>query len=183
MNGTNGKKAAKPRLSPLAALTLAIPAVFMGAFSTWPTHTFSDPGSMGIIVSFKKVTEKAHVCDERELAEFHAAAAKRLKHMRRANMECGSRERVPLGLAIWVDGEQMADTKLSPSGIHRDSACYVYQKFFFPAGERKVKIAMRSSRGAKEGEFDYEYETVVKGGSRSAVVVSFDSEKNEFRIL
>ena len=90
---------------------------------------------------------------------------------------------MPLGLAIWADGAKMADIKLSPSGIHKDSACYVYQKFLFPAGERKVKIAMRSSRGAKEGEFDYEYETVIKGNSRSVVVVSFDSEKNEFRIL
>lgn len=183
MNGTNGKKDETPRLSPLAMLVLALPAVFIGIFATWPAHTFSDHGSMGIIVSFKKVTDKAHLCDERELAEFHAAAEKRLKHMRRANMECGSRERVPLGLAIWVDGAQMADIKLPPSGIHKDSACYVYQKFLFPAGERKVKIAMRSSRDTKDGEYDYEYESVIKGDSRSAVVVSFDSETNEFRIL
>ena len=79
MNGMNGKKDETPRLSLLAMLVLALPAVFIGIFATWPAHTFSDPGSMGIIVSFKKVTDKAHLCDERELAEFHAAEAKRLK--------------------------------------------------------------------------------------------------------
>jgi len=183
MSGEKGRMGEKPRLSPLAMLVLAIPAVIVGVFSTWPSHTFTDPGMMGIIISFKKVTDKAHTCDERELAEFHAAAAKRLKHMRRANMECGSRERVPLGLAIWVDDVQMADIKLPPSGIHKDSACYIYEKFLFPAGERRVKIAMRSSRGAKDGEFDYKFETVVKGGSRSAIVVSFDSGTNVFKIL
>lgn len=183
MSAEKGRSGQKPGLSPLAMLVLAIPAVVVGVFSTWPAHTFTDPGVMGIIVSFKKVTDKAHTCDERELAEFHAAAAKRPKHMQRANMECGSRERVPLGLAIWVDDVQMADIKLPPSGVHRDSACYIYKKFLFPAGERRVRIAMRSSRGAKDGEFDYKFETVVKGESRSAIVVSFDSEKNVFQIL
>lgn len=183
MSVEKGKLEAKPRLSLLAMLVMALPVVFTGVFSTWPAHTFTDPGVMGIIVSFKKVTEKAHLCDERELAEFHAAAEKRLKHMRRANMECGSRERVPLRLAIWVDGAKMADIKLPPSGIHKDSACYIYQKFLFPAGERKVKIAMSGSRDVKEGEYDYEYEAIIKGGSRSAIVVSFDSEDNVFKII
>jgi hypothetical protein len=183
MSGEKERMGGKPRLSPLAMLVLAIPAVIVGVFSTWPAHTFTDPGMMGIIISFKKVTDKAHTCDEQELADFHAAAAKRLKHMRRANMECGSRERVPLGLAIWVDDVQMANIKLPPSGIHSDSACYIYERFLFPAGERRVKIAMRSSRGTKDGEFDYKFETVVKGGSRSAIVVSFDSVKNVFQIL
>lgn len=183
MSGEEVKLDSKPRLSPLATLVLALPVVFIGVFATWPAHTFTDPSLMGIIVSFKKVTDKAHLCDERELAEFHAAAEKRAKHMRRANMECGSRERVPLKLAIWVDGAKMADIKLSPSGIHRDSACYIYQKFLFPAGERKVKIAMSGSRDAKEGEYEYEYEAVIKGGGRSAIVVSFDSENNVFKII
>jgi hypothetical protein len=183
MSVEKGELGEKPKLSLLGVLVLAIPAVIVGVFATWPTHTFTDPGVMGIIVSFKKVTEKAHLCDERELAEFHAAAEKRLKHMRRANMECGSRERVPLRLAIWVDGAKMADIKLSPSGIHKDSACYIYQKFLFPAGERKVKIAMSGSRDAKEGEYDHEYEAIIKGGGRSAIVVSFDSENNSFKII
>ncbi|MBF0291525.1 MAG: hypothetical protein HQK86_05145 [Nitrospinae bacterium] len=183
MSEEESKLEKKPGLSPFAMFVLAFPVVFVGVFSTWPAHTFTDPSLMGIIVSFKKITDKAHLCDERELAEFNAAAEKRLKHMRGVNRECGSRERVPLKLAIWVDGAKMADIKLPPSGIHKDSACYIYQKFLFPAGERKVKIAMSGSRDAKEGEYEYEYEVVVKGESRSAIVVSFDSENNVFKII
>lgn len=172
-----------PRLNPIAMLILALPALFVGVFSTCPTHTVNPAGSMGIIVSFKKVTDKARGCDERELAEFEAQLAKRLKHMRRANMECGSRERVPLGLAIWIDGEKLKDVNISPSGLSKDSAVYVYEKFVFPAGERKVKIALRSGRNTKEGEFDYEHETVIKGENRSLVVLSFDMEQNVFKTL
>ncbi|MBI4665066.1 MAG: hypothetical protein HY751_01515 [Nitrospinae bacterium] len=170
------------RLNIIGLIILMAPALAVGVFSDWPGYRFNAEDTMGVIVSFKKVTDRVHLCDEKELAEFHAQAEKRLKHMRRANAECGSRERVPLQLVIWIDGALKAELEVIPAGIRRDGACYVYRRFILPAGEHEIKVAMKDSVGDGD-EYDYEYKTTVNGQARRAVVISFESGKESFVIL
>ena len=169
----------KERLSFPAVLILLIPLVFIYFLSTSPSYRYFDEDDAGFLISFKKTTDRVHLCDDEELSRFKEAAKHRRKHMQKVDRICGSRERVPLKLKVWIDDKVVLDKKIMPSGVNQDSSTYVYQEFIFPKGKHKIRIAMKGSRG-DDPEFDYFFEDTILFSSRQRTVVDFDTVEEKF---
>lgn len=163
----------KDRLTIPAILLLLSPVVLIYFLSTWPTYRYHAEDDAALLVSFKKVTDRVHLCDEEELQEFKAASKERRPHMQRADRICGSRERVPLGLYVWIDGEQALGKEIMPSGIRNDSPVYVYEEFIIPKGEHKVKVAIKSTRG-EDTEYDFVFEDTFTFSGLDKIVIDYD---------
>ncbi len=134
-----------------------------------------------LVISFMKTTKRVRLCDEQELKEFKEKASKRRKHMQREGRECGSRERVPLKIKVWINGGQTLDKLVRPSGFGRDGVTFVYERFGLKQGDHQIKVAMVDHRKDKSG-FDYPFEKTLNFESRRIVVVDFDSAIDEFQI-
>lgn len=181
------KKKKDKRLPFGGALMLMTPIVFIYFFSTSPQYTFFQENEAELVVSFKKTTARVHLCDEEELAEFKAEAKSRRKHMRRAGRVCGSRERFPLELVVWVDGKKHMANRYTPPGLRSDGPVFVYERFTIDKGGHEVKISVRDYReGSEEGRSrpaeprlltkDLEFD------SRQRIVVDYDVEEDRLYI-
>lgn len=169
----------KDRLTVWAVILLLSPAPLIYFLSDSPSYRYYGEDVGGVIISFKRVTERRSLCDEEELEQFRKEAKLRRPHMQRADRVCGSRERVPLRLKVWIDGETALDKEIIPSGIRQDSATYVYEKFVLPLGAHTIKVAMKDTRDDAE-EFDHSFEGTVTLESRDKVVIDFDSVTERF---
>lgn len=183
----NDKKKKNKRLPFTGALTLMAPIVLIYFFSTSPQHTFFHENEAELVVSFKKTTERVHLCDEEELAEFKAEAKSKRKHMRRAARVCGSRERFPLELAVWIDGKKHMGNRYTPPGLRSDGPVFVYERFTIDRGAHDVKISVRDYReGSEEGRSrpaeTLELSKDMEFGGRQRIVVDYDVEEGRLYI-
>ncbi|MGK7345637.1 MAG: hypothetical protein ACNS63_07495 [Candidatus Nitrospinota bacterium M3_3B_026] len=169
----------KDRLTVWAVILLLSPAPLVYFLSDSPSYSYYSDDVGGVIISFKRVTERRSLCDEEELEEFKKEAKLRRPHMQRADRVCGSRERVPLRLKVWIDGETALDKQIVPSGIRQDSATYVYEKFILPLGSHAIKVAIKDTRDGDE-TFGHSFEGTVTLESRDKVVIGFDSVSERF---
>jgi len=166
------------RLSTPAILILVAPILLIGFFSTSPAYEYNKPDDSMLIVSFKKSTVRVKLCSEEELKEFKAIAKTRRPHMQRASRVCGSRERVPLALAIWLDGEKVTDKHIFPSGLRNDGLAFVYDRFKLTKGNHKVRINISDHRKKESGEA-VSFSENIKFDGREIVVVEYDKGTNK----
>ncbi len=166
------------RLSLPAILILVAPVLLIGFFSTSPAYEYNKPDDSMLIVSFKKSTMRLTLCTQEELKKFKAVAKSRRKHMQRASRVCGSRERAPLALTIWLDGKKVTDKHIFPSGLRNDGLVFVYDRFKLPKGNHKVKINISDHRKDGSGEA-VSFSENIKFAEREVVVVEYDKGSNK----
>lgn len=170
----------KENLTLPGIIVLMLPFAFIYFFSSSPSYKFSSDQEAGLIVSFKKFTDRVHTCSEEEKDELVEKTKNLRPHIRyRKSLPCGSRERVPLGLKIWIDNKVVADKIIIAAGFKNDRACYPFEKFIIPTGKHHIKIAMRDSK-KDDNKFDYFFEKIFSFDERKIIVVSFDSENQKF---
>lgn len=168
----------KNRLSLLGRLVFFIPAVLVYFLSTSPTYTFSDENDSSLIIGLKHITDKVHICTEEEVRLFLENEAKKERtHLRKRAKACGSRNREPLKLIVWLDGKEIVNKVYQPSGLFNDGHAFVYEKFEIHAGEHHIKAVMRDSKKDKEDRYDYSFERKVNFTPKRVIVLDFDSLK------
>lgn len=143
----------------------------VAAFSNWPPYRQLEPDQAVIMLSFVYGAGRAE-CRKLTPAEI----AKLPPNMRRTQ-EC-QRGRRPIHVEFDLNGRNVFDKTLLPTGIAGDGPSKVYERFRVPAGEHTLTVRMRDS-DRTEG-FDYERTGKVKLASEQMLVIDFQSHNHEF---
>ncbi|MBI4827865.1 MAG: hypothetical protein HY804_03510 [Nitrospinae bacterium] len=171
----------QPKLNPLGAAALVAPLLLVYYFSTSPAYHFHEPGDTQMVVSFKTLTANLTLCGEEEQKEFEETASHRRSHMQRKSRVCGSRERVPLRLDVWLDGQQLTGELIQPSGLQADGVTFVFKRYTFPAGAHAVKVAAQDYRADGSGQKTVFERTLALDAAR-VTVIDYDPERQSFFI-
>ncbi|MDJ0929387.1 MAG: hypothetical protein QNJ73_17240 [Gammaproteobacteria bacterium] len=157
---------------------LQIPAyaVFIGVvgyFSIAPEYQHVDPELAMIRLAFSHAAERVEPCRELSPAELAA-----LPPNMRQPKACG-RERLPVVVEFEIDGELVYRAAEIPTGVWKDGASTVYQKFIVPAGTHEMVVRLRDKRDT-EG-FDYEESATVALAPGQNFVIGFRAETGGFK--
>lgn len=159
----------------LQLLLYAIFAQTLFYHSTRPEYVHHDPSKALIKVSFSHAGENKEECHRLSQEELNALAP----NMRKP-MSC-DRERVALLLELRLNDELLFQDYLPPSGLARDGASTVYERFIVSPGEHRLQVNLRDTRRS-EG-FDYTKEEVVVLKPSQNFVVDFKEEVGGFVFL
>jgi hypothetical protein len=147
-------------------------AVLLGYFSTSPAYVRFPTDKAQLVLSFTHVGQRAAPCRKLTPEEIEQLAA----NMRRA--EVCERERVPLFVELSLDVKTLISASLPPTGLSRDGAAHVHQRFTVAPGRHVLRIGLRDS--ARETGFDYQSDGVIDLGPEQNFVVDFRPEFGGF---
>lgn len=156
----------------LVSGTLAMILLITGAaaISAWPSYRATPEGSGMLKLSLSH--GGARNC--RPLTE--AELAKLPPNMRRKE-KC-ERGRLPVYVAMAVDGKLVYSVELPPGGLAGDGPSRVYQKFVLPAGTHDVVVQLRDTARA-EG-FDFESSRSIDIAAGQNYVIDFNPDAGGF---
>jgi len=144
-------------------------AAFIGVFSTYPSYRHLEPGQALLKLSFTHAGQLAQDCRRRTPEEL----AKLAPNMR-APMDC-PRARSPVTVELELDGRLLARRVAPPSGLSKDGASALYERFAVPAGEHELSVKFNDS--ARIAGFNYEREEKVELQPGQVLVVDFNPER------
>ena len=147
-------------------------AAVLGYFSTSPAYERFPADKAQLVLSFTHVGERATPCRKLTREEIEQMAA----NMRRA--EVCERERLPLYVELWLGGEMLYHASLAPTGLLRDGAALLHQRFTVVPGRHDLRLGLRDS--ARTTGFDYESELAVELSPGQNFVIDFRPEFGGF---
>jgi len=151
------------------ALLYALFALFIGVFSGWPPYHPLQAGQALIKLSFSHHGKLIAECRQRSADEL----ARLAPNMRQA-MDC-QRERSPVAVEVDIDGLAVYRYLALASGLSRDGASTVYQRFVVAAGPHR--LAVRLNDDARVAGFTYQREDNVQLAAGKVLVIDFNAEK------
>lgn len=154
------------------ALIYGIVALGLGAFSTRPAYLHFPPDKAQIVLSFSHVGDRVVPCRKPTREEIQEMAA----NMRRA--EICERARLPLQVELLLEGEALYSASLVPTGLSRDGASQVHERFTVAPGRHELLVRLRDS--ARSSGYDYEAAAVVELRPRQSLVIDFRAELGGF---
>lgn len=157
------------------ALLYALFMAFVGYFSFFPSYELLSEEQAIIRLSFSHGSTRSGDCRRFTPEEIAALPA---SERRPSNCE---RERLPVLVELYVDGEQIYRASLRPSGIAKDGPSTVYERFQVPVGSHHIRARLRDSD--REEGFDYEAETTADLAPLESFVIDFRSETGGFKFL
>ena len=150
-------------------------AGMVGYFSASPAYTHLDP-SLGVItLSFSHAGQTITECRRLTQEELN-----RLAPNMRKPTDC-PRERVPLLVELVLDDKAIYREYLTPSGLAKDGASTVYQRFPVKPGRYELIARLRDSR--RNSGFDWEHQDNFEIRARQNVAIDFRGETGGFKIL
>lgn len=152
------------------AVAYGLFAAMLGALSAWPSGPLVEPGRALVKLSFTHAG--AHIEECRELTPAEVA---RLAPNMRVARDC-VRGRVPIIAELIIDGKTVHTGVYEPTGLWGDGPSVVYEKFWVPAGDHRIKFQIRASR--RESGFDYSESVRVSLAEHQILVVDFHSNQN-----
>ena len=150
----------------------AVIAVVLGYFSTSPAYEYFAGDKAQIALSFSHIGERVTPCRKLTREEIEAIAA----NMRRSEV-CG-RERLPVYVELLLGGARVYGASLEPTGLSRDGASQVHERFTVAPGRHELVVRLRDS-DRTEG-FDYVSSAVIELGPKQNFVVDFRAEFGGF---
>ncbi len=156
----------------LQGVAYAAFAAFIGYFSVAPAYRYLPPDKALIKLAFSHAAERRVPC--RKLSPEEIAA---LPPNMRKPEEC-ERERLPLLVELELDGELIYRVEQQPTGIWKDGASTVYEKFLVAPGEHLVVARLRDRRDTTG--FDYEQSAEIDLHPMQNFVIGFRKEFGGF---
>lgn len=150
----------------------ATAAVLVGYFASHPFYRQIPEGDAQIKLALQHAGARMTDCHRltaEELAKLPTAE-------RRPN-DC-SRERVPVAIALSIDGKPIYEDVLQPTGLSRDGASRTYRKFLVPAGMHRIEVKLRDSK--PNSGFDYDKSVEVRLEPWQNLAIDFNAEKGGF---
>ena len=141
-------------------------------FATAPAYSPVDPQAAMIKLSFVHVGQRKVACRKLSPAEIA-----QLPPNMRLTQDC-PRERLPVLVELELDGKLLLRRELAASGLSRDRASSIYQKFVVAPGRHVVTARMRDS--ARTEGFDYVRHAEAELRPCQNFVVDFHAESGGF---
>lgn len=154
------------------AIVFAGFAAVIGYLSQAPAYHPIPPGHAQIKLSFAHGGKPKGGCRARTETELAELAP----NMRKALL-C-PRERVSVFIRFSLDGSEVYEDVLPPTGIRKDGGARTYRKFIVPAGPHRLEFKLRDSERA-DG-FDYAAARTVQLKAGQNLAVDFDAEAGGF---
>lgn len=151
------------------AATYALFAGVVGYFSAYPKYQHFPEDQALLKLSFSHAGQHKAECRQRTPEEL----AKLPPNMR-APTQC-ARERSPVTVRIDLDGKQLYQEALPPSGLSKDNVSTVYRRFPVPAGSHQLRVQLNDS--VRIAGYNYNREEIVSLQPRQVMVIDFDHEK------
>lgn len=113
-----------------------------------PYSHFSEQDAM-LKIAFKHSGKRIQECDEEK---FIKREAERYAGLQKGGqgipMDVGkksgcSRERFPVFIELYLDGEKILSKEYPPIGIQKDGASFIYERFLVKPGTHRVLMKMR----------------------------------------
>lgn len=153
----------------------ALIMLFIGYFSTSPAYTHLDPNKALIRVSLAHPGKLVGECRELDPAQ-----AARLPPGAKVPMEC-PRERSNLDIEFDLNGEPIFRKTVTPSGLSRDGAGYVYEVLEVDPGDYVLDLRMRDD--VRTEGFDHERRVEITMAPGRQLVVDFIPQRGGFVLL
>src|SRR5215467_1176973 len=162
------------RLLRLAGGFVVIAALFAAVawLSDQPVYRQIPEGSAVMTLSFVHSADRRGECRRLSPEEI----AKLPPNMRRVQ-DC-PRGRRAIYVELDVDGRQVYQASLAPTGIAGDGPSRVYQRFVLPAGKHDVAVRMRDT--ARADGFDHERRDNVELSPDQMFVIDYRSKSGGF---
>ncbi len=134
-------------------------------------------------VAFKQSGQRVEDCDERGLVMQEGERYRgELRDARQVQMDIArlakcSRERHPIMIEVYIDGEKALDESYAPTGLKKDMASYIYHELGLRPGERKIKALMYNSGSREKPAYTLE-ETVEVAPGDVKVIWFSDKSRN-----
>jgi len=113
-------------------------------------------GEEGVVkIAFKHSGTRIADCEEADLLQKEGERYRQqLKDTRQVRMSIEKiakcpRERHPVAIEFFVDGEKVLDKSYAPTGLKKDLASYIYDEFAVPPGYHSFRVLLYDS-GTKE---------------------------------
>ena len=151
------------------ALLYGLFVLFIGVFSGWPPYHPLQADQALIRLSFTHHGKLIAECRQRSAEEL----AKLPPNMRQA-MDC-QRERSPVAVEIDIDGQTVYRHLAKASGLSKDGASTVYQRFVVSAGPHR--LAVRLNDDARIPGFNFQREETLTLAPGKVLVVDFNADK------
>jgi hypothetical protein len=154
----------------------AVPVYFL---SDEP-YSYYDKSDGVVKVAFKHSGTRVADCEEADLLKAEGDRYRQqLKDTRRVRMSIEKiakcpRERHPVILEFYVDGEKVLDRAYAPTGLKKDMASYIYDEFPVPPGEHSFRVLLYDSGGKDTPAYALDARSVVK--PREVKVVWFSDK-------
>lgn len=158
----------------IAGQFIVIAALFAGvaALSDWPSYGQIPKDTGVVMLTFVHGADRKGECRRLTPEEI----AKLPPNMRRVQ-DC-PRGRRAIYVELDVDGRQVYQASLPPTGIAGDGPSRVYQRFVLPAGKHVVAVRMRDT--ARSEGFDHERSERVELSPDQMLVVDYRPESGSF---
>lgn len=158
----------------LAAMALAYVAFAWGIahFSIAPTYHRYGLDAAVVSLSFSHAGKREAECVRLTSEEIAA-----LPPQRRRPLDC-PRERSPLWVELWLDGEPLYQSAAAAAGVANDGVATVYENFPVTAGRYTIAARLRDS--GRETGFDHEGETMVELTAGERFVIDFRIDQDGF---
>lgn len=153
-------------------LIYAAMAALVGYFASWPVYQQFPEGKAQIKLSFAHGAARTKECrrlTSKEIAKLPA-------NQRRPNT-C-ERERVAVHVQLDLDGENIYDDLLEPTGLAGDGPARAYEKFAVEAGKHVVTVRLRDSR--ESNGFNYETRKEITLAPGQNLAIDFKADKGGF---
>lgn len=163
-------------------LVLLAPVYFISD----PPYAHYGPEDSILKVAFKQSGQRVDDCNERGLISEEGERYRgELKDARRVQMDIArlakcSRERHPIMLEVYVDGEKSLDEAYAPTGLKKDLASYIYSELSLKPGERKIRALMYNS-GSREKPA-YVLEKTIEVAPGDVKVIWFDGKSGNLAL-
>lgn len=155
------------------AVVYALIAVFIGVFANWPAYTRVPPDQALVKLSLAHGGNKKAECRRLTPKELE----KLPPNMRRP-VVCG-RERVPVTVALEVDGETIFTDTVEATGLSSDGPSRAYRRLVLPPGRHMIVARLRDSD--REDGYDYVTEKEVELAPGQSLAIDFDGGHSGFR--
>lgn len=153
-------------------LAYAAFAAVVGALSIVPSWSPLHEDEAVIKLSFAHTGQRKVECRTLRPEEIAALPP----NMRRPQ-DC-PRERLPVTVELDLDGRALYARTLRPSGLWKDGASHVYQRFAVRAGRYRLALRLRDS--ARRDGFDHERRFDMDIAAGQNVVIDFQPQKGGF---
>ena len=79
------------------------------------------------------------------------------------------RERHPVDVELFIDGQKVLDRSYAPTGIKKDMASYVYDEVFVKPGSHRVRVLLYDAGGREKASYVLDAAFIVKPADVKAV--------------
>ncbi len=158
-------------------LILLIPALFVMKYTAVPYPFYTDDIAL-LKLAFQHTGQRVKEYDEiaalRERAKLYREQLKKNKEVKMSlkSRQGETRERFPVTVQVFIDGEKIHEKDYQPMGRQRDAASVIYDVFELKPGVHDVKVIMTDSK--KEGVVPFVFEDTVEFKQREIKVITYD---------